>query len=771
MKSIDMQIQSIIDMRRSRVQEIESCMARLSTVQKSLKDIGAAIAGSVTADGKIIPGGPFEPVLNSTPGLAAQLAALDLDPCTRMVEKAGERLADYHRRASRQYVNIGVVGPARGGKSLALQSATGLNGMVIPSSDADDCTGAASVITNVPGHPLEATLTFKTRQEMVKLAQDYLDAMITDPEKRIVLTTMEDIASLDLSKGGDVASRCSPGASGGVYMKYLHRLVDHFGQWASCAGRTEPLVLRDEGEIAAYVAQHNGLPMGHPGRKDYYRYLAVKSCHIVCSFPEKELGSIRLIDTIGIGDNALDITQTMLRTIRDECDAVMLLTKPSDSTGGGLNASFKELYDSIYQCCRDRSLDDWLFHLVNHVSEPVKNDKGEITLAVNTPHAMAACRTIRESNWFGHEPKLVNVSRQEEMQSFLLGMLETLATRLDKVDDVFRREAEAALEEARVAVTALSEAVNRMIRASVTGSVQTNQLLLRLINDKCRDDHEKLHRLGYAWKQKRNYACVSVRGAADSILHGMMQGAYLPPVEEIEAALGRDQMITVFTRYMNSIRNRVKDEFQTINTQLENEVNVMKAEVARVLRDDMQLGRLTPAGAQMEAVAWMRNFARDKVVHYDCLHRAMETISGFEFSVKGFLSSDVREALTALDPDLRVNIPAVQGASSHHVAINIYDELDRMLVTAARQLRRSMEHLSIQPSRALSAEVEDFVDRMLYAQDAHIQWQQFYMGEAAVLWAKEIAHNQQSEGSYSRWHELLSEVKDCAAPSLYTLTP
>lgn len=768
MKSIDMQIQSIIDLRRSRVHEIEGCMARLSQVQKSLQDIGAGISASVTAEGAVIPGGPFEPVLNNTPGLAAQLAAIDLAPCIRLVDKACARLADYHRRASRQYVNIGVVGPARGGKSLALQSATGLNGLVIPSSDADDCTGTASVITNVPGHPLEATLTFKTRQEMVKLAQDYLDAMITDPEKRIVLTTMEDIASLDLSKGGDVASRCSPGASGGVYMKYLHRLVDHYGQWAVCAGRTEPLVLRDEGEIATYVAQHNGLPMGHPGRKDHYRYLAVKSCHIVCSFPEKELGSIRLIDTIGIGDNALDITQTMLRTIRDECDAVMLLTKPADSTGGGLNASFKELYDSIYQCCRDRSLDDWLFHLVNHVSEPVRNDRGEITLAINTPHALAACRTIRESNWFGQEPKLVNVSKQDEMQAFLMGMLETLATRLDKVDDVFRREAEAALEEAREAVSALSAAVSRMIRASVTGSVQTNQLLLELIEKKCHDDHEKLHHLGFAWKQKRNYACVGVRGAADGILHGMMQGAYLPTVEQIEAALGRDQMITVFTHYMNSIRNRVKDDFQTINTQLEQEVNTMKAEVANVLRDEMGLGVLIPAAAS--PVAWLKKFSTDKVVNYDCLHRAVETIVNFEFSVKGFLSSDVREALTVLDPDLRLNIPAVQGSCSTHVAINIYDELDRMLITAARQLRRSMEHLSIQPSRALSAEVEDFVDRMLYAQNAHIQWRQFYMGEAAVLWAKEIARNQQAEGCYSSWHALLGAVKDCAAPSIYTLT-
>ena len=510
--------------------------------------------------------------------------------------------------------------------------------------------------------------------------------------------------------------------------------------------------------------------MGHPDRKDYYRYLAVKSCHIVCSFPEKELGSIRLIDTIGIGDNALDITQTMLRTIRDECDAVMLLTKPADSTGGGLNASFKELYDSIYQCCRDRSLDDWLFHLVNHVSEPVKNDKGEITLAVNTPHALAACRTIRESNWFGQEPKLVNVSKQEEMQAFLMGMLESLATRLDKVDDVFRREAEAALEEVREAVSGLSAVVGRLIRTSVNGSVQTNQLLLKLINDKCRDDHEKLHRLGYAWKQKRNYACVSVRSAADGILHGMMQGAYLPTVEQIETALGRDQMITVFTHYMNSIRNRVKDDFQTINTQLEKEVNAMKAEVARVLRDEMGLGVLTPSDAAADPATWLNNFARDKVVHYECLHRALQTIVGFEFSVKGFLSSDVREALTVLDPDLRLSIPAVQGSCTTHVAINIYDELDRMLIAAARQLRRSMERLSIQPSRALSAEVEDFVDRMLYAEDARIQWQQFYMGEAAALWAKEIAGNQQSEGSYISWHALLTAVKDCAVPSIYTLT-
>ncbi len=770
MNSISTQIQSIIDMRHRRMQEIEGCMTRLSTLQQNLKDLTAAITGSVTADGAIIPGGPFEAVLNTTPGLAAQLAVLDMNSSTKAVDNAMQKLTDYSRRAGREYVNIGVVGAARSGKSLALQTATGLSDKVIPSSDADDCTGVASVISNVPGHKMEVTLTFKTREEMKQLAQDYLNAMITDPAKRIILTSMEDIASLDLSRNGHVASRLDPGSSGGVYMKYLHRLVDHFHEWAPYAGRTEPLVLHDENEIITYVAQHNGRHMNAPDRVNYYRYQVVKSCEIVCPFPQEELGKIRLIDTIGIGDNALNIIPTMLKTIRDECDAVILLTMPADSAGGGLNASFKGLYDIIYENCRDRSLNDWLFHLVNHVSEPVKNEKGEVTHAVNTSHAIAACQTISQSNWFGHEPKLVNVSRQAEMQPFLMEMLETLSTRLDKVDDVFRRDTQSALQEAHVTVSSLSAAVSRLIRQSVTGSVQTNQLLLKLINDKCREDHEKLHRLGYSWKQKRNFACDSVKNAADGILNGMMQGAYLPKVEEIEEALHRQQILSVFTQYMNNIRNHVKYEFQTINLQLQKEVEDMITEVAHVLRNDMGLSRLTPANMDDDPVTWMRNFAQDKMVNYECLFRAMDTINKFELSVKGFLSSEVREALTVLDPDLRVNIPSVQGSCDRHIAINIYDELDRMLVSSAIQLRRSMEHLSIQPNRALSAEVEDFVDRMLYAQDANLQWQQFYMGEAGVLWAEEIAANHQSAGSYSRWNALLNAVKDCAAPSIYTLS-
>ena len=58
---------------------------------------------------------------------------------------------DVIERFDKDEINIAVVGAARQGKSKFLQSISGLDDYTIPAFVSNDCTGATSVIKNVPG--------------------------------------------------------------------------------------------------------------------------------------------------------------------------------------------------------------------------------------------------------------------------------------------------------------------------------------------------------------------------------------------------------------------------------------------------------------------------------------------------------------------------------------------------------------------------------------------------------------------------------------------
>ncbi|MEO1560723.1 MAG: hypothetical protein AAFS12_14220 [Cyanobacteria bacterium J06632_19] len=60
-------------------------------------------------------------------------------------------LEKLHYRCTRNTINIGVVGYARQGKSLLLQSLTGLNNQLIPDGSEGYCTGTLSKIFHQPG--------------------------------------------------------------------------------------------------------------------------------------------------------------------------------------------------------------------------------------------------------------------------------------------------------------------------------------------------------------------------------------------------------------------------------------------------------------------------------------------------------------------------------------------------------------------------------------------------------------------------------------------
>lgn len=762
--NIAQKVQRIIDKRADRLVQIKSCFDHLNCLTDIIEQLERTRSEMVNEQGEPLLHGRFGKMLADSPGLAGMINCLSLAHCRNAIGVARQKLADYELRSKRDRVYISVVGLARTGKSAILQGFSGLDNNVIPSFDAEDCTGVTSVIYNYPGRKTRAILTFKSRETMLELVQSYVDKLIADPTNKYVLHSFEDIRRLrtDAADSGiiEIKRRIRTGSADILLLNYLTKIADSYDEWAPLAGRQGELVLEDEDEIITYVAQNNGKEKTDLRRHTYYKYLAVDTCRIECSFPAQDLGKIVLVDTIGLGDHAIGIADSMLRTVRDESDAVIMVINPADSSGSGINSAVKkELYEPIETACKGRNLRDWLFFLINHVKNPKIGEDGTLLRAINTTHCNNARDTLQTTNWSETEPSIVDAMDRNELMDFLHMVLEDLMKRLDSVDAIFHKDAADALEGVWREYAAIADQVSQISKTAVITNYQTNQLIQSLFDDTWKEIERTLNMFAMEWKEKRNRPCSGLFDATKDILDAMRYGGkYIPSQEELEEDLKRGDPLGTWKNAMDSARTQIKNDFLASNGELNKYIISMKTSVANVLYEKLQFSKISEMQAGQTPIEWLRAFNEDKLTGYPHLQFAVEALLGFDFSVKGFLTYEVREALCQLDPSLQV-MPNVVSPIFRRTAINIYDELDRRMVAASQELQEDIRSLCIKPSRALSAEVEDFVDRLLRAPKIRLEWNQFFLAEAGMFWSQELAQNQQGAAVNQAWNDLTQNIR------------
>ncbi len=772
--NIAQQVQRIIDKRSDRLVQISNCLDHLNCVTNMIEQLERTHSEMVNEQGEPLLHGRFGKMLADSPGLAGMISCLSLANCRNAIGVARQKLADYELRSKRDRVYISVVGFARIGKSAILQGFSGLDSNVIPSFDAEDCTGATSVIYNCPGQETRAILTFKSRETMLALVQSYIDKLIDDPANRYVLHAFEDIRKLrtDADDSGlkEIQRRIRTGSANILLLNYLAKIVDSYDEWAPLAGRQGELVLEDEEEIVTYVAQNNGKEKSDVLRQTYYKYLAVDTCRIECSFPSQDLGKIVLVDTIGLGDHAIGIAESLLNTVRDESDAVIMVINPTDSTGSGISSAIAdELYKPIEEACHGRNLQDWLFFLINHVKHPKIGKDGKPQRAINTKHCINARDTLQTTNWSETEPSIVDAMDRNELKNFLRMMLTDLLTRLDSIDAVFHKAAADALEDVWREYAAVADQVSQISKMAVITNYQTNQLIQSLFDDTWKEIERTLNMFAMEWKEKRNRPCVGLFDATKDILDAMRYGGkYIPSQEELEEDLKRGDPLGTWKNAMDSARTQIKNDFLASNGELNKYIIRMKTSVANVLYEKLRFSKISELQAGQTPIEWLHAFNEDKLAGYPHLQFAVEALLGFDFSVKGFLTYEVREALCQLDPSLQA-MPNVVSPIFRRTAINIYDELDHRMVAASQELQEDIRSLCIKPSRALSAEVEDFVDRLLRAPKIRLEWNQFFLAEAGMFWSQELAQNQQGAAVNQVWNDLTQNIRKYNVHTKFTL--
>ncbi len=769
------QIRTIISRRRDRLPAIEEKLRVLAGIRESISRMEAVRDQMIGPDGAVIEGGRFSPMLKKNPDMAWGLQALDSSAVREAADKAAEALEAYRTRCMRQTVSISVVGKARCGKSQLLKAVSGLSDQVIPAFDSTDCTGAPSVICNVPGSRVQARLSFKTGPEMVRAARTYLERMIPDPSARPMLYRMEDIRTLDLRA---VEEGIPEGSEEGVLMEYLEKMVLHYEEWAGYAGGAD-MVLDDEKEIITFVAQNNGISLederkGRGKREEYYRYLAVNTCEITCSFPQEGIGSISLIDTVGLGDHTDGILDSMLETVRDRSDAVVFVHMPHDGTAGGLPEDIVGIYKSIKEKCGDRALDQWLFYFINNVEKPTAK------YGVNTEFCEGACRRIANSKWLGaHNAKIVNVTDTKAVQNeFLLPLLSELLKNLDSIDETFRRPAAEAMKVLYGEYSGLCTRAQKVLCSDIRGNASLAPLIHRLTDQGMTGLRTVLFQAARSWREKRDQPCIAMDDSCRDIFLRMRQtgiaDAYLPTQQEILDELNTGMIPNLlYTRYANQIRNRISRDFLKVDLDLEKAIMGMKDELARALFETCGLKALCPVPeGDRRPYEWFYDFAENVLGdRYPNIRLAVETLADFEFSVKGFMTYEIRNCLDDLDMSFG-NVPPLinpQNGTMDRTKMSIYSNLHRTLCRIATTLEDVMKELYIKPNRAMFAEVADFCDRIYYSAESEMEWRNFYADQSSILWAEELRQQQAVGIMFQEWLDLVEALQQYNNSRIYNM--
>lgn len=767
--TIQEQIQDIIQRRRERLPAIDAKLATLDRLMEQAQRMEITRDGIFAPDGSVLPDSPYAPMLTSHPDMVWEMQAMEFGGVKGAVEKARRALQAYRARCARKTVNISVVGRARIGKSAFLKSISGLSDQVIPAFDSSDCTGAPSVITNVPGSPLKAHLTFKSREDMRRLAQAYLEELIPDVSKRPMLQSAEQIRSLDLNA---IRAAMPDLFTASHLLEYLEKLVmncDGENGWLAYAG-AEPLDLYDEDQIVTFVAQNNGRGLYDPERKNYYKYLAVDTCEISCSFPQRDLGSISLIDTVGLGDRAEGIQESMLKTVAERSDAVVLFFLPSGA-GSGIDESLvKDLYTPIANACAGRNLDSWLFWFANQVNpKPADWPEDRHYPADNVDVCRSAVSKLKTYHWAGVE-SAKNISALDAravQEEFLLPMLQSVAQNLDGIDQIYRDDVETALRELQAAYGSLCSRAQKVLRTDIRANAKLVPLIHELTEDALTRLRSGLYQLNQQWRMKRDEPCVSLNRNIQHIFNRMRdqsgEGIYLPTKDQVlNDLMSGEQPSNLYVRYANSIRNQISRDFLDVDLVLSREIEAMKNSLAAVLYENCDLVKLCPLpGEDRPAWTWLNDFAENILdEEYPVIRLAVDTAAQFSFSVKGFLTYEVRQCLDSIDMTFRGAPSLASGGPLGKTAVSIFTALHVNLVNIAGNLEEAMKQLSIKPNRAMYAEVADFCDRIFYTEGVEMEWRNFFADRANQLWADALKKQQAESVLFRQWIDLVQDLQD-----------
>lgn len=662
------------------------------------------------------------------PDIKERLKTIDFSTLQFSITTELEVLDKLRGRFSRNTLNIGVVGRMRQGKSTLLQSLSGLDNDVIPAHSGGACTAVRSKICPRFNAETEAKVTFHSEDSLFK-------EVILPYYTELRLTPIP--ASFSDFVNSPLPDKPSSATNEAMYQRLKNDYYSNQAVYRDWLGASQLTVPRHE--IQEYVT--------HANNADSVKSLAVREVKIYCPFPNSEVGQIALVDIPGLGDLRVGDEKLMLETLGQEVDVVLFVRRP-DPQGDDWKKEDTALYDKAAEALND--LSGRSFFVLNQLSNPYNESK-------------TACERFKKKLDSGQlgikvvDCIIADCSDPQQANRILDRVLDYLEKEIIDLDTEYAESCQERIIQLQSAVKAeLDKARN-----SLGKEAQQNkdaQLFVPLFNQLWKNLRNGLQKLLQELRKQRDEVDTNFKEKVDEAIQNCREDTGIPSIEEIEiqaSALGGYP--TAYYQYLPEVRAHLSHKFLSLDEGLKLSLEQVKSQVTEVLNNQGRLGRFTKARGA-EFIREMATLLPEQIIpgKPSKLKFGFQLLAEFELSYRGFVQHRIRQHLDGLTPNESATLQLSTSPSAQQVFLN----LKTAHAEAVYQCENALENLLCEPSQAAFAIVEEFLDRILRAEDVDSEWRIFLDDVRSEVWPDEFKQLNERTRMRRDWLDAVERVAE-----------
>jgi hypothetical protein len=630
-------------------------------------------------------------------------------------------------RFDRQTLNIGVVGQMRQGKSTLLQRLSGLTDAEIPAQKGGACTAVRSIVYHHDGDT-RVDVTFHSEKSL-------LEEVIQQYWRSLELPDCPD--SLDSFERNTLPEPKT--AVGQAMYKNLLEYKEYLGKYRPLLAVNRPS--RESisvDKIGKYVTHQRD----EQDRLVSYEFLAIKQVEIYCRFAQSDLGQLALIDVPGLGDTKLGDEALLLNTLGREVDLILFVRRPDSYGDQWKKKEDIGLYDTANK--QLNQLSERAFMVLNHVS---KSDNLEDCQRFE--RTMSGMKVV--------DTFIVDCYESEEVNHRILEPIINYAIESDRLFELDRSHRDSILIPSCDRLYA--EVKSQLTLAhKVFGELQEDEAWAEKVEAIFDNLWENL-RLGM---QERLEEIATRRGQEDPSLQKQIQETFrscreeteIPSLEKIRKELlaHKREPYTLYERYMNEMRLRLSQKFISMDVGLKDSLDIVKKEIGDVLSSSGRLAALAPD----RGIEFCEDITAQIPEDLGELKKVFSTFSGFNLLYRGMIQHRIRPLLDGITPGSK-DYPSL---SKSPTADEMSEVLERMYQETVYKCEQALQGLLHEPSEAVFAIAEEFVDGLLWSKDIKRQYKFFVQRNRSKIWVEEFKPN---EGKLE-WKKLVDAAMNANQP-------
>ena len=719
-------INSIISRRKPLVEDIQNIRNNIGKVTASF-DRMLSVCQAVLNDESLSP--EFQ-------GMSGVL-----DTCSRPLgelRRLNDELALLQNRFSRDTLNIAVIGRARQGKSKLLQTITGLGAEEIPDGNQAFCTGVRSDIINTPNlTEAYAQVSFLTERQFIeeKVVPYFRDLQ----QYKADLFTPADIhgfQSLRLPEPGTFKASPETMTQMNLHLQHLRDLQAHLPQYQEYLGRSSMRIER--GQIREYVAQDNA-----KGERVFFKHMAVDCVEIFCTFPNSDVGKLRLIDLPGLGDTRKGDTEQLVRALSDQVDLVLFLSKPSNA-GAGWQDNEVSLYSQARRALGEKlPIECWSFWVFNRDSREGADNMTQCGLLRDS---------IRDAQIHVSGTMIADCTKEDEVSREIIDKaLEFLSANIERNDAKYAGYLQ---DDIARTVSQLRESLSRLEEMTREGSASDDDadmfdVLFSAIWKKLAVGIQSCVGKGSELRDAKGTPCEPLRERIEAIFTEAESGVSFPFNEEgiREKYLEYGDTIRVYPECLHILRTQLGTRMQEDMDGILNAVMTdMKDKFGHILGTSGRLaGKFGCDNHEIlgRIVSYIKeNNLAEKV---PTILYGLELLDGWKLNYRSFAQHRIREALNCLDPFDDASNPDDVPRNESEV-LEMLQDLYEQAVYEMRKRFDGPNGIYPEPNNAAFAAAEEFKDIMIRSGSDEdrlkIEWKRLYRPMRGDVWPEEFGSSQ-----------------------------